>query len=274
MRLVWGHEQEDFRTFGDCCRNGGLAGPDQRNGNRPFFTDTDPAPDAARHGADIPAGRLARHRQLSGVPGRRPDLHGLGTSAGARDPLGPDLRRRPYCGDGTWPFASALVRASIFFGCSERLRAGWGLGLGDADPRTVQQGPMVRIRLCRGRYRHRLCRSRRPRCGARRLGFALDLDCNGRRCCRACIFPLAAAGHERGSDGGGSVKHGRRAASSCCCRCLLRPVWLRLHHSGDLPSRAGSRIYRRSGGVRLGLADIRDRCRHFHARSRHGSVIS
>lgn len=41
------------------------------------------------------------HWKLSGVPGRRADLHGLRTSTGTRDPLGPDLRRCPYCGDGT-----------------------------------------------------------------------------------------------------------------------------------------------------------------------------
>jgi len=40
-----------------------------------------------------------------------------------------------------------------------------------------------------------------------------------------------------------AVKNTRGAASSSCCCRLLRPVWLRLHHSGDLPSRVGPRIY-------------------------------
>jgi MFS family permease len=80
------------------------------------------------------------------------------------------------------------------------------------------------------------------------------------------FFPLVAAGHERGPHGRGGVKNTRGAASSFGCCRLLRPVWLRLHHSGDLPSRVGSRIYRRSGGVRLGLASVRDRCRHFYTR--------
>ena len=135
------------------------------------------------------------------------------------------------------------------------------------------KGQWSGFRLCRSWYRHRLCRSRGPRCGARRMGFALNVDCNGRRRSGARFFPLVAAGHERGPHGRGGVKNTRGAASSFCCCRLLRPVWLRLHHSGDLPSRVGSRIYRRSGGVRLGLASVRRSPPAFPHLPRHGSVI-
>src|ERR1041384_6753001 len=56
------------------------------------------------------------------------------------------------------------------------------------------------------------------------MGFALDVDCNGRRRSGARRFPLVAAGHERGPHGRGGVKNTRGAASSfvaAACYALL-----------------------------------------------------